>query len=96
MKTITVTVLLTDRFESPKKWIVEIPAMPPGKAAAYLYELSNMPTDILGDDQLETLARHPRTGLRSVSVGDVLIIPDTDRPDMRHIATVERMGFKFH
>lgn len=94
--TLTVTVLLLERFNPPAKWTLEIPReMSPEASADFVFELSNAPPEFLSETQREILERFPRTGLRSVSVGDVIIIekPDTD---FRHIATVERMGFNFH
>lgn len=96
MKTIAITVLIVDRFHAPKEWRLEVPAMTPTDAANLVFELSNAPPELLSETSREILAKFPRTKLRSVSVGDVLIIPDTDRPDFRHICTVESCGFKFH
>lgn len=96
MKTITITVLLVERFEPPKEWRLELPSMPPTKAADLVFELANSPPNFLSESSREILKKFPRTGLRSVSVGDILIIPDETRTDFRHIATVQRMGFNFH
>ena len=96
MKTIDIKVLLVERFAPAKVWRLEIPAMPAMDAANLVFELSNAPENFLTDQQREILEKFPRKRLRSVSVGDVLIIPDPDRPDFRHICTVEGAGFKFH
>lgn len=94
--TITIIVLLVERFEPPKIWKLEIPAeMSPEASADYVFELSNAPPQFLTETQREVLEKFPRTNLRSVSVGDVIIIEKPDS-DFRHIATVERMGFNFH
>jgi hypothetical protein len=94
--TITVKVLLTERFESPKEWVLEVPReMRPEHIADLVFELSNCPPDFLSESKREILAKYPRTGLRSVSVGDIIIIGETEMPH-RHIATVESMGFNFH
>lgn len=94
--TITIIVLLVERFEPPKIWKLEIPGeMSRGEAADYVFLLSNRPPEFLTETQREVLEKFPRTGLRSVSVGDVIIIEDPES-DTRHIATVERMGFTFH
>jgi hypothetical protein len=96
MNTIDIKVLLVDRFEVPKEWRLEIPAMAPTDAGDFIYEISNAPPQFLSEEKREVLAKFPRTGLRSVSKGDVLIIQDHTRRDFRHIATVEGNGFKFH
>jgi hypothetical protein len=96
MKTIAIKVLIVDRFHAPKEWRLEIPAMSPTEAANFVFELSNAPPELLSETKREILAKFPRTKLRSVSVGDVLIIHDEHRPDFRHICTVASCGFKFH
>jgi hypothetical protein len=94
--TIAIKVLLTERFEPPKEWLLEVPAMPPIDAADLAFRLSNCPPHMLTEDEREILRKHPRTGLRSVSVGDTLIIEAHDQEKHRHILTVAGMGLKFH
>lgn len=94
MKTITVKVLLVHRFEKPAEWRLEIPAMSREEAADLVMLLSNCPSH--SDEEWEILRKFPRTGLRSVSVGDVLIIQDETRPEIAHTCHVEPVGFKFH
>lgn len=94
---IEIKVLLVDRFEHPKEWKLEIPSQTSAHAAAeFVFEISNAPPQFLCPAKLDVLEKFPRTGLRSVSVGDVLIISDPERPGFRHVATVERNGFRFH
>ncbi len=94
MKNIAIVVLLTGRFETPQKWSLEIPAMLPEQAAELVFHLSNCPSH--SPSELEILKAHPRHGLRSVSVGDVIIIQDHEKPEHRHILTVAPMGFASH
>jgi hypothetical protein len=96
--TLTVIVLLVERFEPPQKWTLEIPSEITSReeAADYVFGISNAPAEFLSETQREIRANYPRSGLRSVSVGDVIIIEDAEIKDVRHIATVERMGFNFH
>lgn len=96
MKTFTVTALLVASFQSPKVWTVEVPVSSREDAADCVFHLSNCPPHILSDKYKEILAEFPRTGLRSISVGDVLIIQDPDDCAARHIATVDAVGFTFH
>ncbi len=99
MKNIDIKVLLVERFEPAKEWRLQIPAEPScnhSRIAECVFETSNAPPENLTEFQREILAKFPRTGLRSVSVGDVIIISDPDRPDFRHVVTVERCGLKFH
>lgn len=97
MKTIRITVLLVERFEKPKEWKLEMPrGMIPKHAAETVYRISNLPPQFLSETEREILEKFPRTGLRSVSVGDMLIIEDEKGLSFRHFATVEGNGFKFH
>lgn len=96
MKTIAVKVLLLERFEKAKEWLLEIPAMPPMDAAEFVSTISNAPPHVLSEAQREVLEKFPRTKLRSYSTGDIMIIADAERPDMRHFVTAEPFGFKFH
>lgn len=93
---IQVKVLLVDRFEKPKEWELEIPTMPPAEAADLVYGLSNMPGHALASWQQSILDEYPRTGLRSVSVGDMIIVQDAGNPLHAHLFTVEGIGFKLH
>jgi hypothetical protein len=96
MNHIRVTVLLVERFEKPKEWKLELPPMPPEEAADLVFEISNAPPEFLTQEKRALLSIFPRTGMRSVSKGDMLIIQDHENPDHRHFLTVEGTGFKYH
>lgn len=98
--TLKITVLLVERFEKAKEWKLEIPADPqsPNEIADTVFELSNKPSEWHTAEETEILRRFPRTGLRSVSIGDVLLIedPESTDPGKFHVCTVESAGFRFH
>lgn len=96
MKTIAAKVLLVDRFENPKEWSLRIPTMPREKAADLIFHISNAPDNWQTESDKKILAEFPRTGLRSVSVGDVILIQDETRPEICHTCHVVGVGFKFH
>jgi hypothetical protein len=96
MPTISILVFLAGRFESPQVWRLEVPAMPPGDAAELAFKISNAPEEFLSDAEAAILRAFPRTGIRSISVGDILIIQDDLKREVRHYATVEGCGHKFH
>jgi len=96
MKNIAILVFLVGRFEPPQIWRLEVPAMPPADAAELAFKLSNAPPEFLAADEAEIMRKFPRTRLRSISVGDILIIQDADKPEVHHYATVEGCGHKFH
>jgi hypothetical protein len=96
--TFTVTVLLLERFEKAKEWKLEIPRsldMIPQETSEFVYRISNSPPEFLNALEKGILAKHPRTGLRSVSVGDIIIIEEPES-EKRHIASVLSCGFAFH
>ena len=94
--TISILVFLAGRFEKPQVWRLKVPAMPPADAAEVAFKISNAPEECLSAAEAAILKQFPRTGIRSISVGDILIIQDTDKPDLCHYATVEGCGHKFH
>ena len=96
MKTIRIKVLLIEAWSSPKEWLLEIPAMPREEAADTIFGISNMPDHIMPEWMQAILTKFPRTGLRSVSVGDALLIQDATHPEITHFAYVAEVGFKFH
>ena len=93
---IAILVFLPGRFESPQVWRLEVPAMPPVDAAEQAFKLSNAPEEFLNDAELAILEKFPREGIRSISVGDILVIQDDGKPEVSHYATVEGCGHKFH
>ena len=93
---IAILVFLVGRFEAPQIWRLEVPAMPPADAAELAFKLSNAPEEFLTAGEAAILAKFPRTRLRSISVGDILVIQDADKPEVLHHATVEGCGHKFH
>jgi len=93
---IAILVFLVGRFESPKIWRLEVPAMPPADAAEVAFKISNAPEEFLSDAEAAILKKFPRTGIRSISVGDILVIQDAENPEVHHYATVEGCGHKFH
>ena len=48
------------------------------------------------DAELAILEKFPREGIRSISVGDILVIQDDEKPEVSHYATVEGCCHKFH
>lgn len=94
--TIAILVFLAGRFESPQVWRLEVPAMPPADAAELAFKLSNAPPEFPSDAEAEIMRKCPRTRIRSISVGDILVIQDADKPEVHHYATVEGCGHKFH
>jgi hypothetical protein len=70
------TVILNDRFFEPKIWKLTLPLMNHDAAADLIFHLSNCPEEGLSESQKEILEDYPRTGMRSVSVGDVIVIED--------------------
>lgn len=70
------TVILNDRFFEPKIWKLTLPTMNHEAAADLIFHLSNCPEESLSESQKEILEYYPRTGMRSVSVGDIIIIED--------------------
>ena len=90
-----VTVVLPGRFESPQVWNLEVSPKPKEEVAEEVFELSNAPEEFLTEEGRALLEKFPRTNIRSVSVGDMIIIEDEHNPIIRHIAIVEGMGFKF-
>lgn len=103
MKThIKITVLLPDSFREPQEWIIKIPletsiaVMDRESLAETIFKISNAPEEFLSLQELEILKANPRTGIRSVSVGDIIIIDMADDENSRHICTVRGCGFKFH
>ncbi len=94
--TIEIKVFLVERFGRPQIWRLEIPACDPVDAARLAFHISNAPPDCLTEIEAAILSRFPRTRLRSVSVGDILLIQDAQIPGLRHIATVDSVGFTFH
>ena len=98
MKTpvIKIKVLIADRFHAAQEWLLELPAMGRGEAAEAVFEISNAPPEFLSEEYREILAKFPRDQVRSVSVGDILLIEDDENPDRMHVCTVEGVGFKFH
>ena len=93
---IAILVFLPGRFESPQVWRLEVPAVPPVDAAEQAFKLSNAPEEFLNDAELAILEKFPREGIRSISVGDILVIQDDGKPEVSHYATVEGCGHKFH
>lgn len=91
-----ITVILPRSFDTAQIWNLEVPAMPPEAAAELAFHLSNAPPRMLSESQWEILRRFPRTGIRSVSVGDMLIIQDPEKPEARHFLTVDPCGFTAH
>ena len=77
MKNIAILVFLVGRFEPPQIWRLEVPAMPPADAAELAFKLSNAPPEFLAADEAEIMRKFPRTRLRSISVGDILIHVDS-------------------
>jgi hypothetical protein len=103
MKThIIVTVLLPDSFREPQEWTIKIPletsiaVMNREEIAETIFKISNAPPEFLSLQELELLKANPRTGIRSVSVGDVIIIDMASEENSRQVCTVRGCGFKFY
>ncbi len=97
MKNLAVTVLLVQSFTPPQVWNLELPAASRLlEVADHAFRISNCPTHLLDETDREILAKFPRSGLRSISVGDVLIIQDPENPDSRHILSLDYSGFIDH
>jgi hypothetical protein len=94
--TITVKVLLVERFEAPKEWILEVPReMRPEHIAGLVFELSNCPPNFLDESKRAILEKYPRTPAAVALCWRHHHHRRTGMPH-RHIATVERTGFKYH
>lgn len=88
-----VTVLLPHPFSTPKRWTLEVPARDAADAADRVFHLSNCPEAAMSGEDRDIVERFPRTGLRSVSVGDILVIRQAGVPGETHILTVDPVGF---
>jgi hypothetical protein len=100
MKThLNILVLLHCQFSTPQEWLIKLDPelkLTVMEILDLVFHISNAPPSTLSPAEKDILLKNPRAGLRSISVGDTILVDADLDSNHRHIATVLPSGFKLH